>query len=94
MSDIEKYNCEYYYGQDGKMPCLTDSRGNEAKEGDYVRLEDYARLKDEAERLRSAINKFMRVSPTHCNPCGCGYWTCNTKDLTCLNDALEEGQSK
>lgn len=94
MNEPNKYKCNHYYTQDGNMPCLQDESFNEAQEGEYVRFEDYARLENKAERLRSAINKFMSVSPTHCNPCGCGYWTCDTKDLTCLNNALEEGLSK
>lgn len=57
--------------------------------GNYVRYDDYARIKAEAEMLRKAIEKFLSVNPNTSNPCGCGFWTCETKDLLELNNALD-----
>ena len=53
----------------------------------------FIKLKEENERLRKAIQKFQAVAPNASNPCGCGFWTCETKDLLELNDALEGKQS-
>lgn len=49
-------------------------------------------LQIEVERLRKAIHGFLSVNPKTSNPCGCGFWTCETKDLIELNNALEGKQ--